>query len=62
MKKAQKEKTEKEEKRSFMKPGKNNEEDRFNFVKFWAEYVRTHSDKEWSRQQNIIIDSQIKEN
>ena len=46
------------EKRAFMKPGKNNQEDRMNFVKYWAEYVRTHSDKEWSRQQNIIINSQ----
>jgi hypothetical protein len=43
----------------FMKPGKTNEEDRLNFIKFWADYVRTHSDKEWSRQQNIIINSQL---
>lgn len=41
----------------FMKPGKNNKEDRLNFVDFWAEYVRTHSDEEWSKQQNIIINS-----
>jgi len=47
------------EKREFMKPGKTNREDRINFVKFWANYVRTHSDKEWSRQQNVLIDSQI---
>ena len=46
--------------RIFMKPGKNNEEDRMNFVKFWAEYIKTHSDKEWSKQQNILINSQIK--
>jgi hypothetical protein len=45
--------------RVFMKPGKTNEEDRMNFVKFWADYVRTHRDEEWSEQQNIIIDSQI---
>lgn len=32
---------------------------RMKFVKFWAEYVRTHSDKEWSKQQNVVIDSQI---
>lgn len=43
-----------------MKPGKNNKEDRMNFVEFWAEYVRTHSDKEWSRQQNKLINSQLK--
>jgi len=37
-----------------------NDKDRMWFVKFWAQYVRTHPDKEWSRQQNIIINSQIK--
>lgn len=47
------------EKRVFMKPGRNNQEDRLNFVKFWANYIRTHSDKEWSEQQNIVIDGQI---
>lgn len=40
-------------------PGKNNKEDRINFVKFWAEYVKTHKDEEWSEQQNIIINGQI---
>ena len=30
------------------------------FVDIWAEYVRTHSDKEWSRQQNIVINSSLK--
>lgn len=29
------------------------------FVKFWAEYVRNHPDSEWSKQQNVIVDSQI---
>jgi len=38
-------------------PGKNNKEERLNFVKYWANYVKTHSDKEWSRQQNILINS-----
>ena len=60
MKNRLKENTEKGEKRVFMKPGKDNKEDRLNFVKFWAEYVRTHSDKEWSKQQNAVIDSQIR--
>ena len=50
----------KKKKRIFMKPGKDNREDRLNFVKFWAEYVRTHPDKEWSKQQNVVINSQIK--
>lgn len=48
------------EKRVFMKPGRTNKEDRLNFVEFWAGYVRTHSDEEWSKQQNVLIDSQIK--
>ncbi|CDK39180.1 uncharacterized protein BN903_163 [Halorubrum sp. AJ67] len=28
-------------------------------IKQWAEYVRTHDDREWSRQQNRLIDSQL---
>lgn len=43
----------------FMKPGKTNQEDRLNFIKFWADYIRTHSDEDWSEQQNIIINSQL---
>lgn len=51
--------TEKKEKKVFMKPGKDNQEDRMNFVKYWANYVKTHDDAEWSEQQNILINSQI---
>ena len=47
------------EKRKFLKPGKNNKEDRLNFVEFWAEFVRVNDDKEWSRQQNKLINSQL---
>lgn len=36
-----------------------NDEDRMWFVRYWANYVKTHPDKEWSRQQNIIINSQL---
>ena len=36
---------------------KENQKDRLLFVDKWAEYVRTHSDKEWSKQQNVIINS-----
>jgi hypothetical protein len=43
----------------FLEPGKNNKEDRINFVKFWANYVKTHSDEDWSEQQNIIINAQM---
>lgn len=34
-------------------------EERRTFVEQWAEYVRTHDDEQWSRQQNELIDSQI---
>lgn len=44
-----------------MKPGKDNREDRLNFIEFWANYIRTYSDEEWSRQQKFLIDSQIKD-
>jgi len=33
---------------------------RDDFVKFWANYVKTHSDKDWSKQQNILINSVLK--
>ncbi|GEM_PF-923045 len=35
------------------------QEERLKWVGFWADYVRTHSDREWSRQQKNLIDSQI---
>jgi hypothetical protein len=34
-----------------------NEKERLKFIDFWSNYVMTHSDKEWSKQQNIIINS-----
>ena len=43
----------------FMKPGKTNQEDRENFIKFWVEYMKSMPDKEWSKQQNVIINSQL---
>ena len=30
--------------RRFLKPGKNNKEERVNFIKFWADYIKTHPD------------------
>lgn len=39
---------------------KMNDTERIKFVDLWAEYVRTHPDKEWSRQQKIVVDSQLK--
>lgn len=34
--------------------------ERREFIKQWAEYVRTHPDEEWSVQQNKVINSQIR--
>lgn len=36
-----------------------NTEQRRAMIKRWAEYVRTHDDSKWSRQQNRLIDSQL---
>ena len=46
-------------KRKFLKPGKNNQEELMNFVIFWADYMKSVSDKEWSKQQNFLINSLI---
>lgn len=46
-------------KKIFMVPGKTNKEDRENFIKFWAEFMKNVSDKEWSKQQVMLIDSQF---
>lgn len=37
-----------------------NDQDRMWYVDYWADYVRTHPDKEWSKQQNILINSLVK--
>ena len=37
-----------------------NMEERLKFIDFWANYVKTHPDKVWSKQQNVVIDSQIR--
>jgi hypothetical protein len=37
-----------------------NKKERESFVKKWAEYVRTHSDEDWSKQQNVIINSALR--
>ncbi len=34
-----------------------NRQDRLWFVDFWANYVRTHPDEDWSRQQNVLMNS-----
>lgn len=42
-----------------LKPGKNNKEERMNFVVYWAKYVKNNPDEIWSRQQKMLIDAQI---
>ena len=39
---------------------KANARERMKFIDFWAEYVRTHADRDWSGQQKFLIDSLIK--
>jgi len=34
--------------------------DREGFVDYWVEYMQSHSDQEWSKQQNILINSVLK--
>ena len=41
----------------WLRPGKTNKEERVHFIGFWADYVRTHTDAEWSRQQNVLINA-----
>ena len=43
------------------KDRKRNFEERLKFVKYWAEYVKSHPDEVWSEQQNLLIDSQFVE-
>jgi len=38
-----------------------NAKERLEFIDFWVNYIKTHSDKEWSSQQKILIDAQIPE-
>lgn len=38
---------------------KRNREQRKKFVAEWVEFIKSHPDKEWSRQQNIIVNSQL---
>jgi len=39
---------------------KENQKHNIRFVDTWARYVCTHPDKEWSHQQNIIINSSVR--
>ena len=33
--------------------------ERLEFVRFWVGYMKTHNNEVWSRQQAVLIDSQI---
>lgn len=37
-----------------------NQKERMDFVRLWAKYVREHDDKDWSRQQNVIVNSALR--
>lgn len=37
-----------------------NQRQREEFIDFWVNYMKTHSDKDWSRQQNVLINSVLK--
>jgi len=39
---------------------KSNQQQREWFVNYWVNYMKTHSDEEWSRQQNVLINSMLK--
>ena len=39
---------------------KQNEKERLAFIDLWSKYVIEHNDKDWSRQQNVIINSCIR--
>ena len=50
-KRMNKEEIKKDKNRNFM--------ERIWFIKYWANYIKTHSDEEWSKGQAILIDSQL---
>jgi hypothetical protein len=37
-----------------------NFKERLEFIDWWVNYIKTHSDKEWSSQQKELIDAQVK--
>lgn len=37
-----------------------NQKQRNEFIDLWAEYVKTNSDRAWSAQQNVLINSVLK--
>lgn len=41
------------------KERQSNFKERIWFLKHWADYIKSHSDKDWSSKQSDFIDSQI---
>jgi len=37
-----------------------NKKQREDFIVQWVNFIKSHSDEEWSKQQNILINSQLK--
>ena len=37
-----------------------NQREREWFIDYWVNYMKLHSDKEWSEQQNVLINSVLK--
>lgn len=37
-----------------------NQKDRMRFVDLWSKYVLEHDDRDWSAQQNLIINSSLR--
>lgn len=35
---------------------KKNFEERLKFIDMWVEYIKTHPNSEWSKQQKVLVD------
>jgi hypothetical protein len=44
------------------KEKQSNFKERIWFIKYWAEYIKTHDDNEWGEQLALLINSQIAQN
>jgi hypothetical protein len=44
------------------KERQSNFKERIWFVKYWAEYIKTHDDNEWGEQLALLINSQMPKN
>ena len=47
------------DKEEIKKDKNRNFRERIWFIKYWANFIKTHSDEEWSRGQAILINSQL---